>query len=417
MKKTLITLSALIFGLFVQAQNDVMINKGLLLTRNGTEVSTGFDFINQSTGNVINDGSFHFYGDYTNDGLFSYTTHSTTGYVVFEGKNKPTQTLSGSSPSFFYDALFNKQTPHAFDISNEIENAGTVNLSKGVLFVDKSAGGSFIFLEGSQHINTSNSSFVDGEVIKEGKESFKYPIGNSGFYRFASISAPSNQADQYTGQYLYDNSSLVYPHANRSGVIKTINDKEYWMVNKSASTSGSVILTLSWDENTTPLDLISNQEQLHIVRWDADQSLWVDEGGVVDLANKTISTPVDVDGFGVFTLASVKDIILPDDVVIYNGVTPNGDGLNDYFIIDNIQRYPNNSVRIFDRWGVEVFKTTNYDSSGNVFKGYSEARATVDKNKMLPTGTYYFILEYEFTKEGKSQTIRKAGHLHLETNP
>ena len=418
MKKTFITISTLVLGLSSQAQNDVMVNKGLFSNRSGTEISSKFDFVNQNTGNVINDGSMYFYGDYTNEGLFSYTTHATTGYVVFEGRNKPTQTLSGSSPSFFYDALFNKQAAHAFDIKNEVENGGTVNLFEGVLFVDKAAGGSFIFLQGAQHMNTSDKSHVDGEVIKVGKESFKYPIGDSGYYRFASISAPTNVADQYTGQYLLEDSDLLYPHKNRTGVIDKINNKEYWVVNKSESTNGSIILTLSWDERTTPEDLITGEaKDLHIVRWDEVQKLWVDEGGVVDLANKTISTPVEVDGFGVFTLANVNDnLILPDDLVIYNGVTPNGDGLNDYFIIDNIQRYPNNSVRIYDRWGVEVFHTTNYDSNGNVFNGYSEARATLDKSKMLPTGTYYYILEYEYVKGGSSQTIRKAGFLHLETN-
>ena len=84
MKKTLITISTLVLSLSLQAQNDVTVNKGLFSTRNGTEVSTKFDFVNTSSGNVINDGSMHFYGDYTNEGLFSYTTHGTTGYVVFE---------------------------------------------------------------------------------------------------------------------------------------------------------------------------------------------------------------------------------------------------------------------------------------------------------------------------------------------
>jgi len=103
------------------------------------------------------------------------------------------------------------------------------------------------------------------------------------------------------------------------------------------------------------------------------------------------------------------------DVVIYDGVTPNGDGMNDYFIIDNIQNFPKNSVRIFNRWGVEVFNTTNYDSNGNVFDGYSDGRATMNKSEKLPTGTYYYILEYEYDRNGESRTIRKAGYLHLET--
>lgn len=419
MKKQYFSLLTLFLSLSIQAQENVTVNKGLFSTLNGTQVSTYFDFKNEDTGNVLNDGEFHFYGDYSNDGLFSYSANSTTGYVVFEGKNKTIQNISGNSPSFFYDVLFNKfGTGRSFELTNEIESKGTVNLHDGVVYVNKDLEGAFIFLKGSNHINTSDASHVNGEVIKEGNEAFKYPIGDSGYYRFASISASSNVANQYMGQYFLENSDSLYPHKNRTGVIKKINDREYWIVNKSEETSGSIILTLSWDERTTPQDLVSgNPEQLHIVRWDEAQKLWVDQGGIVDSANKTVSTPVVVDGFGVFTLANInKELILPDDLVIYNGVSPNGDGLNDYFIIDNIQRYPNNSVRIYNRWGVELFHTTNYDSNGNVFNGYSDARATLDKSEMLPTGTYYYILEYEYTKEGASQTIRKAGFLHLETN-
>jgi len=419
MKKIFITTYTLSLSMFLQAQDNVTINTGLFSTLSGTEVSTYFDFINAQSGDLINDGSFHFYGNYENNGLFSYSTNSTSGYVVFEGKNNIIQNISGKSPSFFYDILFNKSgNEQSFHLSNPIESQGKVNLHDGVVFMDKDLGGSFIFLKGSNHINTSNKSYVDGQVTKVGNEAFKYPIGNSGYYRFASISAPSNNADQYTGEYFFKNSDNNYPHRSKTGVIDWINNKEYWEIKQIKNNKGSVILTLSWDEATTPANLLANQaENLHIVRWNESEKLWVDQGGVVDYANKTVTTPIDLEGFGVFTLASVKeDFILPGDVVIYNGVTPDGDGLNDYFIIDNIQFFPNNTVRIFNRWGVEVFKTTNYDSNGNVFNGYSDARSTIDKSQKLPTGTYYYILEYEYNRDGNARTIKKSGFLHLESN-
>jgi len=419
MKKRFITIGAFILGLSIQAQDNATVNKGLFSTLNGTQVSSYFDFTNKDTGNVLNDGEFHFYGDYSNDGLFSYSANSTTGYVVFEGKNKTIQNISGNSPSFFYDVLFNKfGAGRSFELTNEIESKGTVNLHDGVVYVNKDLGGAFIFLKGSNHINTSDASHVNGEVIKEGNEAFKYPIGDSGYYRFASISAPADQSSAYTGEYLFQNSNTLFPHQSKAGVINKIDANEYWIINKLDNNKGSVILTLSWDGTTTPFELIDKTaENLHIVRWDATQNLWVDQGGIVDFANRTVTTPVDIDGYGVFTLATVKEnLINPGDVVIYDGVSPNGDGLNDYFIIDNIQQFPNNTVRIFNRWGQEVFKTTNYDSNGNVFNGYSDAKATINKGAKLPTGTYYYILEYEYVNEGQSQTINKAGFLHLENN-
>ncbi|WP_448607699.1 T9SS type B sorting domain-containing protein [Paenimyroides ceti] len=58
----------------------------------------------------------------------------------------------------------------------------------------------------------------------------------------------------------------------------------------------------------------------------------------------------------------------------------------DNTIIDNIQCYPNNSVRIYNRWGREIFKTTNYDSNGNVFRGYSENSANFKNGKKTFNG-------------------------------
>lgn len=56
------------------------------------------------------------------------------------------------------------------------------------------------------------------------------------------------------------------------------------------------------------------------------------------------------------------------DVVIYNVLTPNGDGMNDYFYIDDVNLYPNNKVAIYNRWGRKIYETTNYDNHGNVSK-------------------------------------------------
>lgn len=394
------------------------VNKGNLAVNPGTQVSTYFDFTNEQTGNVLNDGAIHFYGHYNNQGLFSYSTNKTTGYVVFEGLMPEMQKIAGTSPSSFYDVLFNKnQTETAFNLSNDITTAGTVNLYNGVVLMNKEQGGSFVFLKGSNHINTTDKSHLQGEVGKVGNEAFKYPIGDKGYYRFAGISAPISNNEQYTGEYILENSNVKYPHESRTGVLQTINNTEYWIVNQSTPSKNSIILTLSWDLRTTPTDLTKNPDLLHIVRWDANQKLWVDEGGIADHANQTVSTPINVEGFGVFTLATIKENVLsPGDVVIYNGVTPNGDGMNDYFIIDNINYFPNNSVTIYNRWGRIVYQTQNYDSTGNVFKGTAQGVDVINTGESLPTGTYYYVVEYMYDRNGQNQWIKKVGYLHLESS-
>ena len=64
---------------------------------------------------------------------------------------------------------------------------------------------------------------------------------------------------------------------------------------------------------------------------------------------------VDTDGDGVPDYLDPNNPIDPieedDDIVVYELVTPNGDGTNDVLIIGNIQDFPNNTVRIYNRWG------------------------------------------------------------------
>ena len=102
---------------------------------------------------------------------------------------------------------------------------------------------------------------------------------------------------------------------------------------------------------------------------------------------------------------------------VFNAVTPNGDGMNDEFILKGIECYPGNSVQIYNRWGVLVFETKNYNSRGNTFKGYSEGRVTVNKNSKLPSGTYYYVVKYTYDLgNGNQYPTEQAGYLHLENN-
>jgi gliding motility-associated-like protein len=100
-------------------------------------------------------------------------------------------------------------------------------------------------------------------------------------------------------------------------------------------------------------------------------------------------------------------------VNIYNAMSPNGDGLFDFFNIENIEDtdcYPSNSVEIYNRWGVLVYDVQNYDNSSKAFRGVSEGRATVNQSAELPTGTYFYIIQYT-TADGSA--VNKSGYLYL----
>uniref|UniRef100_UPI0039AEA752 gliding motility-associated C-terminal domain-containing protein n=1 Tax=Myroides odoratus TaxID=256 RepID=UPI0039AEA752 len=354
---------------------------------------------------------------------------STTIFTV-DGLTNTAKQISGNQIASFHNITFDSPvTTIAFDLRNNIDATGEVDFRNGIVVVDstynpvtKVSNGMITFQNGSKAIRASNHSHVSGQVEKIGTDAFTYPTGDQEKYRYARISAPKDVKDVFVGQYVYNDEAFFKARPNAVGIVKVVNNKEYWIIDKRDENKSDVLLTLSWDESTTSSDVLQDPEgDLHIVRWDAKQQLWVDEGGVVDMSSKEVTTIATVKGYGFFTLATVKkDWILDGDVVIYNLVTPDGDGKNDYFIIDNIKNYPNNKVEIFNRWGARVYETRGYDplgdGSSNVFKGYSEGKVTVDKGSKLPSGTYYYVVTYEYKDDNGSRMIKKAANLHLENN-
>ncbi|MGL2995314.1 gliding motility-associated C-terminal domain-containing protein, partial [Flavobacterium sp. TSSA_36] len=99
------------------------------------------------------------------------------------------------------------------------------------------------------------------------------------------------------------------------------------------------------------------------------------------------------------------------DILVHNAFTPNNDGTNEAFTIERIENYPENTVEIYNRWGVLVFEVNGYDNASKVFVGISEGRVTVNKADALPNGTYYYVIKYKKPISGKMN--QKAGYLFL----
>ena len=99
-----------------------------------------------------------------------------------------------------------------------------------------------------------------------------------------------------------------------------------------------------------------------------------------------------------------------DGIFVFNAISPNGDGANDSLVIQGLEQTASNEIRIFNRWGVEVYKAVNYNS-GNKFIGRSNGRATVGERDNLPVGTYYYTLNYTLEVSGISK--ERAGYIYI----
>ncbi|WP_316794631.1 PKD domain-containing protein [Pedobacter frigoris] len=111
------------------------------------------------------------------------------------------------------------------------------------------------------------------------------------------------------------------------------------------------------------------------------------------LSSDDVLEPVmsgDVDRVYTLTISSSQSCVISERITLHvlpsvhapNAFSPNGDGVNDTWVLKYIDTYPNATVDVFNRYGEKVFHSVGYSSpfDGNF------------KNEALPVGTYYYII-------------------------
>ncbi|WP_158563219.1 Calx-beta domain-containing protein [Chitinophaga silvatica] len=74
---------------------------------------------------------------------------------------------------------------------------------------------------------------------------------------------------------------------------------------------------------------------------------------------------------------------------VHPAISPNNDGLgNDLMWVENIDKYPDNEVTIFNRWGGTVFKLKNYDNKSRNFRGKANTGSMSGND--VPEGSYFY---------------------------
>jgi gliding motility-associated-like protein len=81
-------------------------------------------------------------------------------------------------------------------------------------------------------------------------------------------------------------------------------------------------------------------------------------------------------------------------IQVANAMTPNEDGINDIWIIRNIENYDNVEVYLYTRWGQRIFYSSGY-SPGTEFDG-------TYLGSSLPVATYYYVVKFNFRGEKRN---------------
>ncbi|MBC7775402.1 MAG: gliding motility-associated C-terminal domain-containing protein [Phycisphaerae bacterium] len=91
------------------------------------------------------------------------------------------------------------------------------------------------------------------------------------------------------------------------------------------------------------------------------------------------------DDMGQQSIATIKVTISCDKILVFKGISPNGDGRNDTWHILGIEQFPDNTVQVFNRWGNLVFEQKYYTNATAWGGQWNE--------KDLPDGTYFYLIE------------------------
>lgn len=92
--------------------------------------------------------------------------------------------------------------------------------------------------------------------------------------------------------------------------------------------------------------------------------------------------------------------VVPYCIKPMNGFTPNGDGINDLWLITNGNCLSSAKVQVFNRYGAKVFEDKDYKNNWNgTYNG-----------KPLPDGTYYYVISFQLIN---SRVETKTGNVTI----
>ena len=232
------------------------------------------------------------FGSWNNGG--SFTANNST--INLNGASAAT--LSCAATQSFYNLNINNSGGITMSSGiNQVSNL--MNFTTGI--VKQNA--TLQILNGATVSGASNSSYVDGFMVKYGTNAFTFPLGTGNIYRPIAMSAPGVATDNFTAKYFYANPYLAYPTTTWDPNLDHLSGCEYWILNRTGGTS-NVNVTLSWNTNSCG---VTDLPTLLVARWDAGLNAWKNHGNggtTGNITTGTIITAAPVTSFSPFTLAS-----------------------------------------------------------------------------------------------------------------
>lgn len=209
-------------------------------------------------------------------------------------------------------------------------------------------------------VNNDSRAIITGKLSRaEGENAGSYAI-NKG-----SLDAGTNYTIDYTGA----NFSIRKAKQTISFTNPGVLARDAGTVALDVKSSAALPITLRVDD---PLVATVSGTDLQVLRLGTVRITATQMGDENHEAAPAVEVPV--------LIAAGAGAKLP--IVVHQAVSPNGDGINEFLIIEGIRDYPENKVTIFDKNGSVLAEIESYNNQNNVFTG-----------KDSRDGTYHYFLD------------------------
>lgn len=377
-KKAIICISGLLVYLAENCHAQ-LVNNGALLSSSAksTVMLNNTDFIHQK-GELYLNGWIGLSGNWINqDEASKVLNPSSTGTVEFSGNN---QKIGGANTTAFYNLSLKGTGVKTLDFDQEVN--GELDLTDRELALE-----SYNLTVTNTLANAIKRTFgfvssgnKPGALIRKTNSNADYlfPTGSSKnglLYRPVILKAQGS--DQTLSVALLpknpESDGLSSASMSKKNGLFDINTKFYHKIEQLKGIDAEDIEIL--------FDPITDGNFKEMAFWNG--TAWSPSRSNIltglygdKLSKKTSKKSMDIKGLKYFALANLNS----DDLFIPNSFSPNGDGKNDTWVISGLEMYPDNQVRITNRWGDEVYRRNGYAET-NAWNGGG-----------LNEGTYYYFI-------------------------
>lgn len=310
--------------------------------------------------------------------------------------------------------------PVLYDV--EIANTTGVNLSIAISVTNNTnfITGDFIgpkgqfdisynFIDDAFTVGESDNSKINSYALINNKQSFAFPVGDAVHLRPLILNSESVNELARCAYFFEDpNNPTAFPPFDtrlKPRTIEAVGTTEFWRLEGNVPST----ISLSWNPRSDMATLVPEIERVTIMGWSKTANRWLPMGtssvggdldnGFVN-SNSFIPDEYEIITFG--NLAEPADVLTLDNYLL----TPNGDGINDVLVIEELEESPNNSLRLYDRNGLLVFQMINYRDE---FRGFSNVNNLVlNRDQGLPEGIYYYLISMD------DLNLNFQGFLYLE---